>query len=134
MKKTVKHISFLLGFLLMALSPSCTEGLGDPETDPKEKFIGTWTVREESPGIIQNYTSNVSKDPANTSRVLIGNIFNLDAPIPALVTGNSLTLVNSNISGFEIKGTGLYSGGSFVLNYTSNDGSGSRQVKATYSN
>jgi hypothetical protein len=133
MKAYIKLLFRLFFMAFLFAFAACTDEIPeDPDVDPREKFTGFWSVKEESQGSIQNYGSTVTNDPGNTSRVLIGNIFNLNEPVAALVAGNSLTLENSTISGFEINGTGIYSGGSFILNYTSNDGSGARQVKATY--
>jgi len=134
MKLNLHRAAVVVFVLIAALTQSCTDDLlEDPDLDPRQKFTGTWMVKEESQGSFQNYTSTISNDPTNSSRIRIGNIFNLGEPISATVSENSLTLVQTTISGFTIKGTGIYSGGSFVLHYTSNDGSGDRQVKATYS-
>lgn len=133
MNNRLLKLTSIVFFAMMAFLTSCTEDLvEDPDTDPRAKFIGSWNVKEEIQSSVQNYSAQIINDPTNNSRILIGNIFNLGEPIPSVVSENSISLVNSNISGFDIKGQGIYSGGGFVLNYTTNDGSGARQVKATY--
>jgi len=107
----------------------------EPDIDPKDKFLGTWAVKEEIVGqATQNYTSIIVKDSSNTSKINIGNIYNLGtgAKISALVAGNSLDISTQSITGINIAGTGTFVGNSIILNYTADDGSGAINVKATY--
>jgi hypothetical protein len=107
----------------------------EPETDPKDKFIGTWNVKEEIAGqVTGNYPSVVTSDTSNTSKIVIGNIYNLGTAvkIKALVVNNSLDISLQTITGVSIVGTGTYSGSGYILNYTADDGSGAQTVKATY--
>ena len=117
---------------------SCTEE--DPilvtDVDPKDKFIGTWNVREEIGNqVTGNYTSLVTNNPNNTSQIIINNIYNLGATanISALVANNSLSISQANITGISIFGSGTYSGSGFIINLTVDEGSGTSQVKTTYS-
>jgi hypothetical protein len=107
----------------------------EPETDPKDKFIGTWNVKEEIAGqVTGNYPSVVTSDTSNTSKIVIGNIYNLGTAvkIKALVVNNSLDISLQTITGVNIVGTGTNSGSGYILNYTADDGSGAQTVKATY--
>jgi hypothetical protein len=124
---------FLLSSLFLV---GCAdEGVIEPDVDPKDKFLGTWAVKEEIVGQAeQNYTSTITEDAANTSRIKIGNIYNLGVAtsINALVAGNSLDISAQTVTGINITGTGSYVGTSIILNYTADDGSGAINVKATY--
>ena len=111
------------------------EAIIEPAVDPKDKFLGTWAVKEEIAGqSTQNYSSNIVSDSSNTSKIKIGNIYNLGAgaKLSALVAGNTLDISSQSITGISIAGTGSFVGTSIILNYTANDGSETINVKATY--
>jgi hypothetical protein len=117
---------------------SCTdeESILVPDVDPKDKFIGTWGVREEIGNqVTSNYVSIVSNDPNNSAQIVINNIYNLGASekIAALVAGNTLQISQAIITGITISGSGSYSGTGFILNLTVDEGDGPKQVKTTYS-
>jgi len=129
-----KHFSlFLLASLFLV---GCAdEAIVEPDVDPKDKFLGTWAVKEEIVGqAAQNYSSTITLDATNTSRIKIGNIYNLGAStnLNALVAGNSLNFTTQSITGINIAGTGSFVGTSIILNFTADDGSGAINVTATY--
>jgi hypothetical protein len=128
--------NFFLFLITSLMFVGCTdEAVIEPDVNPKDKFLGTWTVKEEIVGQAdQNYTSTITEDATNTSRIKIGNIYNLGTTsiIYALVAGNSLDISSQTITGISISGTGSYLGTSIILNYIANDGSGAINVKATY--
>ena len=126
------------GLFMCLVLISCTEEdpILVPDVDPKDKFIGTWNVREEIGNqVTGNYTSLVTNNPNNTSQIIINNIYNLGATanISALVANNSLSISQANITGISIFGSGTYSGSGFIINLTVDEGSGTSQVKTTYS-
>lgn len=126
------------GLFLCFVLVSCTdeEPLLIQDTDPRDKFIGTWNVREETGNqVTGNYTSVVTSNPNNTSQIIINNIYNLGATanISALVANNSLSISQASITGISIFGSGSYSGSGFIINLTVDEGSGTSQVKTTYS-
>jgi hypothetical protein len=135
MKKNLKFLSrfIFIGILFLA---SCSEEDGIlPDADTREKFVGTWNVAEQvnqvsNPG----YTSVVSIDTANTSKIVIKNVYNLGSSvsIKALVAGNSLSIDQQDASGILIQGNGSFSNSSFVLNLSVNEGDGPLSVTATY--
>jgi len=127
---------FIALFLPLAMVSCAEEDLPEAETDPRIKFTGNWTVSEETAGVSTGtYPSTITLDTANTTQIVIGNIFNLGstAKIKSLVAGNTLDISAQTIAGISIAGTGTFAGNSFVLNYTANDGSTTESVKATYS-
>ena len=126
------------GIFMCLVLISCTEEdpILVPDVDPKDKFIGTWNVREEIGNqVTGNYTSLVTNNPNNTSQIIINNIYNLGATanISALVANNSLSISQASITGISIFGSGTYSGSGFIINLTVDEGSGTSQVKTTYS-
>ncbi len=126
------------GLFMCLVLISCTdeESILVPDVDPKDKFIGTWDVREEIGNqVTSNYVSIVSNDPNNSAQIVINNIYNLGASekIAALVAGNTLQISQAIITGITISGSGSYSGTGFILNLTVDEGDGPKQVKTTYS-
>lgn len=122
--------------LCMATLNSCTEEDPiEPEVDPREKFIGNWNVQEKINGQVTGaYASVVTNDASNTSRIKIGNIYNLgtSSSVSAVIAGNSMDISSQTITGITISGNGVFSNEGFVLNYTAVDGSSSQAVQATY--
>jgi hypothetical protein len=126
------------GLFICFVLVSCTDEnpILVPDVDPKDKFIGTWNVREEIGNqVTGNYTSVVTSNPNNTSQIIINNIYNLGtaANISALVANNSLSISQATITGISIFGSGTYGGSGFIINLTVDEGSGTSQVKTTYS-
>jgi len=131
----IRIFFFLLVSSLVFVTGCAPEETIEPDVDPREKFLGAWKVSENiQGGNTTSYASNVVIDPTNTSRIRIGNIFNLGPASEAFanVAGNSLSLESAAISGFTISGTGAFSSGFFILDYTSTDGDLLFTVKATY--
>jgi len=133
----MRFTRFFIALLLPLAMVSCAEeDLPEEETDPRIKFTGNWTVSEETAGVATGtYPSTITLDSANTTQIVIGNIFNLGntATVKASVSSSNLTITNQSVTGISIAGTGSFAGNSFVLNYTANDGSATESVKATYS-
>lgn len=126
------------GLFLCLVLVSCTDEdpILVPDVDPKDKFIGTWSVREEIGNqVTGNYTSVITSNPNNTSQIIINNIYNLGATanISALVANNSLSISQASITGISIFGSGTYGGSGFIIYLTVDEGSGTSQVKTTYS-
>lgn len=126
----------IIAVCMLALVSACADDdTLDPDVDPREKFLGNWTVREETPGNPpQTYSSTVSRTSGDKEGVTISNIYNLgpSTSITAIVSGNSISLNTSQITGVSISGGGTFSGNGFVLNYSASDGGSPVQVKATY--
>ena len=127
------------GLFLCLVLVSCTDEepllIQDTE-DPRDKFIGNWNVREETAGqVTSNHESVITNDPNNTAQIIINNIYNLGATanISALVANNSLSISQASITGISIFGSGTYGGSGFIIYLTVDEGSGTSQVKTTYS-
>jgi hypothetical protein len=125
------------GLFMCLVLISCTdeESILVPDVDPKDKFIGTWNVREETAGqVTSNHESVVTNDPNNSAQIIIYNINGLgdSEKIAALVAGNTLQISQAIITGITISGSGSYSGTGFIINLTVDEGDGPKQVKTTY--
>ena len=93
MKKSLKFLP-RFSFVLVLFFASCAEEEEIlPDADPRDKFVGTWTVAEVMNQVNTQYTSVVTLDTSNTSRIIIGNPNNLGSALSlkALVAGNSLS-------------------------------------------
>ena len=138
MKKSYKYL-VLLSFLAMFLFQGCVdELLDDPFADPVEKFLGNWRAEESSTVYGQGYvyTVVISRNPQNSSEILISNFYyqGVHEKARALVTGNTLTIMRQKIcdNTIEIQGSGTLSGGRINLQYTADDGADLDQVTAVY--
>lgn len=134
--RSFKQLCSMLFLCLTLVSCTDEDPLVDQETDPRDKFIGAWNVREETAGqVTGNHSSVVTNDPSNTSQIVINNIYNLGASekITALVAGNSLQITQVVITGIDISGSGTFGDSGFIINLTVNEGDGPKQVKTTYS-
>jgi len=127
------------GLFLCFVLVSCTDEepilIQDTE-DPRDKFIGSWNVLEETAGqVTRNHGSVITNDPNNTAQIIINNIYGLGnyEKIAALVAGNTLQISQASITGISISGSGTYSGSGFIINLTVDEGDGPKQVKTTYS-
>lgn len=134
--QSFKQLCSMLFFCLTLVSCTDEDPLVDQDTDPRDKFIGAWNVREETAGqVTGNYSSAVTNNPNNTSQIIINNIYGLgdSKKIAALVAGNTLQISQANITGISISGSGTFSDGGFIINLTIDEGDGPKQVKTTYS-
>ena len=108
MKKYSAAIFWIAAFFLPLLFTSCNldEDIG-PDTDPIEKFLGSWSVRDNELKV--NYTVNVQRNPGNSSEVNIQNFAASGGTATALVVGSTITLTSSVIgNGWQVSGTGVY--------------------------
>lgn len=110
--KTIKKFSAVIfwvtALFLSLVLPSCNldEEIG-PDTDPIEKYLGSWSVRDNELKV--NYTVSISRNPSNSTEVRIQNFAASGGTATALVVGNTLTLTSSVIgNGWQVSGTGIY--------------------------
>jgi hypothetical protein len=125
----------VLALCLVTLNSCTEEDPIEPEVDQREKYLGNWNVQEKINGQVTGaYISAVSNDASNTSKVRIGNIYNLgsSALVSALIAGNSMDISAQTVTGITISGNGIFSNEGFILNYTAVDGSSTQAVQATY--
>lgn len=130
-----KYNHLLLIFFALFFAACVDENTVDPDEDARDKFARNWNCKETCEGQITYYNSNITKEPNNTSQVLIYNLYSLGANnfAKATVSGNSITIPQQTIDVFSVSGSGTYAGNKIEFNYVVNDGSGNVSVAATYS-
>jgi hypothetical protein len=92
---------------ILFLFQSCAIEDDSGYTDPREKFLGTWSVSDQ-PGRI-NYTVNISKNPAQSANVLLNNFADMGGSADGLVVGSKIIIDKQAIGNdFLSSGTGTY--------------------------
>lgn len=103
--------SSLSGLLLTACEPVADNTSGNDDRDP---YIGVWQFIEsfKSPEG-QSYIVTITKDPNNSSQVLLKNFGNpgtQDVSVTGLVTANQIVVTSQSMSnGWVIEGSGKIS-------------------------
>jgi hypothetical protein len=99
------------------------------ETIPQElrdKYIGTWTCKENSSLYNQSsYTVTIKKSLTNNSELLFNNFYQLGATTAVSVSlnGSTFNIASQKVTGQQISGSGnAYSDSYLKFIYTSFDG------------
>ncbi len=137
MEKNIKTLLILMCVFSGLIFVSCEKD-DDVFVDPVEKFLGKWKCEEDSevygPGY--NYDVEITRNPGNSSEVLIANFYMQGSreQAIALVAGSSLIIQEQTICDdtIIIEGSGTYSNGEINLTYTANDGADLDNVTARY--
>jgi hypothetical protein len=108
LKKSGAALFFTAALFLCFIVSSCNLDQDiDPDVDPIEKFLGSWSVRDNELKV--NYTVSIVRNPSNSSEVRIQNFAASGAAATALVVGSTLTLTSPVIgNGWQVSGTGVY--------------------------
>lgn len=123
----IKYKSSLVALLMLVMIfPACELDDVDPDGDIRDKFVGTWRFNEsESKSDLAFYTVQISKDPGNTSQVLLrnfGNVGNFHSAF-GIVTTNRITVTSQTLASFTISGSGTtVSNTRMNWTYSINDG------------
>lgn len=119
-----KPILFKTAVLLVVvfILHSCTIEDDTGYTDPRDKFIGTWSVSDQ-PGRI-NYVVSIVKNPAQSTDVLLNNFADMGGSANGLVVGSKIIIDKQNIGNdFLSNGTGTYvSSGRLEFEFLLDDG------------
>ncbi len=121
LKIFIRYIFYFLSVVI--LFSSCTD---DNQADPnipgsdRDKFTGDWLCKETIGSASTTFTISIQKHGDNDT-LYVYNFNNIGAPFRAiwLVSGNSVTIPNQNISQVDIAGSGLFNNNKINLNYTS---------------
>jgi len=112
--------------MLVLILPACELDDVDPDGDIRDKFIGTWRFDEsEAKNDLAFYTVQISKDPGNSSQVLLRNFGNAGNFYSAygIVTTNRITVSSQTLASFTISGSGTtVSNTRMNWTYSINDG------------
>lgn len=141
----MKNIRIVLFFFIATvLFNSCTKeddtknttGTTSP-SDPRNVFIGTWVSNEDSQVFgTTTYSVDISVHSSVTTRIVVSNFYNLGFPTSNCqmeISGNSITIFQQNLSGYDVVGSGtLVNSSTINLSYTTNDGAGIDNVSTVY--
>ena len=127
MKKVNSLLAITTIFGLMLVASCAPEEEEDTTpTDPRDKYVGTWSCAEKSQLYSDySYQANIKKSTTNTSQVLIENFYNLgfNTNVVASVSSTTLNISQQTVSGQAISGNGTSSGNNTInFSYIANDG------------
>ena len=82
--------------------------------DPRDPFIGEWQFIESFKSTEgQSYLVTISKDPNNSSQVIVGNLGNpgsQDITVKGIATSNKIVVTSQSMgAGWIIEGSGAFS-------------------------
>ncbi len=138
MKKNLIYFFTLLALTTFLYSCDPNDGTDAPDTDPRDKFVGSWICNETS---TQNgnstYNVTVSLNPSNTSQILLAQFYQMSGgqKVFAIVANNNATVPEQTLTGLTMKGSGNYSTLTNKINWTYyvNDGADIDTCTASYS-
>jgi hypothetical protein len=104
-------LAALSGFMLSGCEPVDNSTTGD---DPRDPYVGVWQFIESKKSTEgQSYIVTISKDPANSSQVLLENFGNpgtQEAAVTGIVTANQIAISSQSLSnGWIVEGSGKIS-------------------------
>lgn len=127
MKKSLLYCSMLVTILVIGFYSCQPDDNNDPQPveDPRDKFIGVWTCHENShihgPS---TYPVTISKDPSNTSYVLLADFYMLGdtIKIQGLVTNSTISVNAQTTCSCTFNGSGTLTNSTTMnWNYTATD-------------
>ncbi|MGE0562190.1 MAG: hypothetical protein AB7O47_10260 [Flavobacteriales bacterium] len=106
-------------------------------SDPRNVFIGTWVSNEDSQVFgTTTYSVDILAHSSITNRIIVSNFYNLGfqaSNCQMEISGNSITIFQQNLSGYDVIGSGtLVNSSTINLSYTTNDGAGIDSVSTVY--
>jgi len=123
MKRRIPRVLILI-FFGWSMFSSCTdENNGDPNIpgSDRDKFVGDWLCEETVAGNAPNtFTITIQKHGVEDT-VYVYNFNNLGAPYYAiwLISSNSVTIPNQDVTQVNLIGSGVYTNNKIELNYSS---------------
>ncbi len=126
MKKTFRYIFILAS--LTSLLVSCDPDDNPPDdTDPRDKFVGSWSCNENSHQMgTSTFTVTISLNSGNSSQIYVANFYQLGTSqkVYAVVAGDNATIPDQSVSGVSVKGSGSITSSNTKIdwNYYVNDG------------
>ena len=120
-----RYFKLLATIMFISLINSCdtTNSEGPDTNDDRDKYVGTWLFAESSSsrGPNSTYTAVISKDPSNSSQVLISNFTGFgsgSSDASGIVTSSSISVTQQNIAtDYVVEGFGSLSTSS-KMNWT----------------
>ena len=132
----IKKFAVLLTAVSLLLITSCELMENPDDTDPRDNYLGTWTVNEVSTLYgTNNYSAIIIYDPGNSTQVLIKNFYHFGMEIEtyAIATTGTITIPEQTVCSHAVKGKGtLLNKNKIEWTYTVNDGADIDNVTATF--
>lgn len=134
----MRHNKFIGIIILATLAFTSCEDALNLSDDPRDAFIGDWSVKEENTlKSTDYYNVSIEKSASDTTAVFIKNFYaiNYSTSVEAVVSGSNITIPSQTVSGFTIQGYGSmpFNGKTIGWSYTVNHNNGFiDQVTATY--
>jgi hypothetical protein len=126
--KNFKRVLILLALAGITVFTGCekTEDDSDISTADREKFLGQWNGVSSGSGGTRNFNMTITGSNSAPDQILMEN-FDLAGSgtyVRAIVSGNSLTILTTTISGETYDGTGVLSndGKRLTFNFSIDDG------------
>lgn len=104
----------------------------DDDNDDREKYVGTWSVNDQSSRL--NYNVTITINPSNSAEILLNNFADLNSTAIGLVVGNSIVIDNQQLSSdYTVNGSGNYiNNGKMEFSFSLNNGIDIESRVATY--
>lgn len=140
MKHTIKIVLVLLFVSFFAGCSKDNEKDVTPTpsspSDPRNVFIGNWLCNENPQIFPQTtYPVTIYAHTSIANRIVMSNFYNMGVQnnCQMEVSGNSITIFQQNVSGYDVLGSGtLVNNSTINLSYITDDGSGIDHVTAVY--
>ncbi|MEI7595307.1 MAG: hypothetical protein WCK02_06120 [Bacteroidota bacterium] len=123
MKTVINYLLALVLFssVLVSCEPdTVAPDASQPDTDPREVYVGNWLCTENSKlAGQQTFTVSISLNPSNSTEVLIANfyLFGNDQKARALVAGNNISIPSQSLCNFTISGSGYIDNNKTTINW-----------------
>lgn len=114
----------LLVLSVLVFLSSCDVWVVEVPFDPRDSYIGRFTVEEysETYDILTKYNVRIVKDNDPYSNVVyIGNFYAVDIEVFGEVIGGRLNIPRQVVDGYIVQGTGRLDYGDMVLSYSVDD-------------
>ena len=113
-------------FILFAITvfTGCEKTDTEVPTSDRDKFLGTWSAQSTGSGGTRNFQLTITASNSAPDQVIMQNFdfAGTNTYIPAVISGNSLTIIRTVVSNETYEGTGNYSSGNLNFNFTVDDG------------
>jgi hypothetical protein len=124
MKNLLKNVSAALIISLIILNSGCEKNDPSVPTADRDKFIGTWNGTSTGSGGSRTFNMNIKASNSAPDQVLMEEFDGLAAGqfIKASVSGSTITIISTAISGETYEGSGSLSGNKITFAFTIDDG------------
>lgn len=104
--------------VLPLLLSACEIIVVDPVFDPRDNLVGSWKLDEYSSSYDASFRYRVYITKTGGQSIYIENFYDSNITIRAHVSGNRIDIPFQFVNGFEVEGSGTFSGGSLHLQYS----------------